>query len=415
MGGNVSEFEVGDDVENDLAFLYKDETLTDLFNRNLRDMTNVLLQPKRLEYDSSWLTTDDNGCADYTFKEFKLHVSDTVLACAKWTKNPNSDIIFIYLHTNARALVDATEILPLCNLLDANLLAFDMRGCGKSEGRLTLSLGKDVKDIVDLLIEKQPEIKIIIWARGISTYGSIDYASSQNIPKNIKFMILDTPFTSIEDIVLDAATSIKSFGVTVPSLFVKFALNLVRKSVRKEIKFDPYNVKPVAVAYAIRIPCYVLSADEDEYINDAMSQRLFETLTCPRWYRQYPGTHFGARDPCVVMAPIDKILIHLAESHDDNCDTSAGSVGHKSKSTDSISTGYEVIEKVEQTNVEWTPDSEANNCELCLRQFTVFIRRHHCRNCGNVVCNDCSLQRIPLPHLHQESPVRVCDKCLANL
>ena len=36
---------------------------------------------------------------------------------------------------------------------------------------------------------------------------------------------------------------------------------------------------------------------------------------------------------------------------------------------------------------------------------------HHCRSCGNVVCNACSKQRMVLPHLGMPFPERVCDKC----
>jgi hypothetical protein len=45
----------------------------------------------------------------------------------------------------------------------------------------------------------------------------------------------------------------------------------------------------------------------------------------------------------------------------------------------------------------WQPDSEVSECPICKRQFSVFFRRHHCRKCGRVVCNDCSPHRITIP------------------
>jgi hypothetical protein len=45
----------------------------------------------------------------------------------------------------------------------------------------------------------------------------------------------------------------------------------------------------------------------------------------------------------------------------------------------------------------WQPDSEVSECSICKRQFSVFFRRHHCRKCGRVVCNDCSPHRITIP------------------
>ncbi|XP_055699994.1 zinc finger FYVE domain-containing protein 1-like isoform X1 [Phlebotomus papatasi] len=39
-------------------------------------------------------------------------------------------------------------------------------------------------------------------------------------------------------------------------------------------------------------------------------------------------------------------------------------------------------------------------------------RRHHCRNCGRGVCNNCSRGRRPVPNHGWTTDVRVCDKCI---
>jgi len=52
-------------------------------------------------------------------------------------------------------------------------------------------------------------------------------------------------------------------------------------------------------------------------------------------------------------------------------------------------------------------------CPLCTRAFTFFHRKHHCRNCGRVVCDPCSNQKRKLQKLGTDSkPVRVCNSCL---
>ena len=38
-------------------------------------------------------------------------------------------------------------------------------------------------------------------------------------------------------------------------------------------------------------------------------------------------------------------------------------------------------------------------------------RRHHCRQCGNLVCGACSTGRAVLPHSTDGKPLRVCDEC----
>ncbi|EEB05177.1 ubiquitin-protein ligase E/phosphatidylinositol(3)-phosphate binding protein [Schizosaccharomyces japonicus yFS275] len=85
---------------------------------------------------------------------------------------------------------------------------------------------------------------------------------------------------------------------------------------------------------------------------------------------------------------------------------------------------------------KWQPDSEAIECVSCGTPFTFFHRRHHCRKCGFIFCNNCSnhFAFLPLSHIayaeyegyeddnSQESlqehdnddllvRVRVCDNC----
>lgn len=46
----------------------------------------------------------------------------------------------------------------------------------------------------------------------------------------------------------------------------------------------------------------------------------------------------------------------------------------------------------------WQPDAEVTLCPICHTQFSFFVRKHHCRKCGRVVCNSCSPHRIIIPH-----------------
>jgi hypothetical protein len=39
---------------------------------------------------------------------------------------------------------------------------------------------------------------------------------------------------------------------------------------------------------------------------------------------------------------------------------------------------------------KWTEDKEATGCQLCEKPFTLTFRRHHCRACGKLVCEECS-------------------------
>jgi hypothetical protein len=63
----------------------------------------------------------------------------------------------------------------------------------------------------------------------------------------------------------------------------------------------------------------------------------------------------------------------------------------------------------------WMPDNTASTCQKCRGLFTVLNRRHHCRNCGAIVCDTCSKRRYKLEHVDQRKQVRVCDACYSFL
>ncbi|XP_041116291.1 RUN and FYVE domain-containing protein 2-like isoform X1 [Polyodon spathula] len=61
----------------------------------------------------------------------------------------------------------------------------------------------------------------------------------------------------------------------------------------------------------------------------------------------------------------------------------------------------------------WLKDKDATHCKLCEKEFSISRRKHHCRNCGEIFCNTCSDNELPLPA--SPKPVRVCDTCHAML
>ncbi|QLQ81347.1 hypothetical protein HG537_0F01080 [Torulaspora globosa] len=61
-----------------------------------------------------------------------------------------------------------------------------------------------------------------------------------------------------------------------------------------------------------------------------------------------------------------------------------------------------------RTPADWV-DSDA--CMICSKKFTLINRRHHCRSCGGIYCQEHSSHRIVLPDLGIYEAVRVCDNC----
>lgn len=56
-------------------------------------------------------------------------------------------------------------------------------------------------------------------------------------------------------------------------------------------------------------------------------------------------------------------------------------------------------------------DSSVTACSACKRRFALVERRHHCCNCGRVLCAKCCSRKVPLEDLGYFTPVRVCQDC----
>jgi hypothetical protein len=88
---------------------------------------------------------------------------------------------------------------------------------------------------------------------------------------------------------------------------------------------------------------------------------------------------------------------------------------------------------------KWIPDKEADTCMRCqsakfnmvnrrvilFRFFPIFFnynlthlkclaKKHHCRNCGYVVCGECSKNKYLIASQSDE-PLRVCNTCYSSL
>eukprot|EP01063_Lacrimia_lanifica_P015528 TRINITY_DN2224_c1_g2_i1.p1 TRINITY_DN2224_c1_g2~~TRINITY_DN2224_c1_g2_i1.p1 ORF type:complete len:1026 (+),score=279.61 TRINITY_DN2224_c1_g2_i1:97-3174(+) len=57
----------------------------------------------------------------------------------------------------------------------------------------------------------------------------------------------------------------------------------------------------------------------------------------------------------------------------------------------------------------WVPDDHSKLCSNCGREFSLLLRRHHCRACGELCCAPCSATQMLIPGY--SSPERVCNRC----
>ncbi|KAF5451235.1 hypothetical protein F2P56_026355 [Juglans regia] len=74
-----------------------------------------------------------------------------------------------------------------------------------------------------------------------------------------------------------------------------------------------------------------------------------------------------------------------------------------------------IIKPGNEEKDHWVPDEAVSKCTSCGTDFGAFVRRHHCRNCGDIFCDKCTHGRIALTVDENAQPVRVCDRCMAEV
>ncbi|KAI8581025.1 hypothetical protein K450DRAFT_234273 [Umbelopsis ramanniana AG] len=55
--------------------------------------------------------------------------------------------------------------------------------------------------------------------------------------------------------------------------------------------------------------------------------------------------------------------------------------------------------------------NSAKDCDECGKAFTFLRQKYHCKNCGCVVCGNCSENRYEIPKFGFNNPVRCCNTC----
>ena len=74
--------------------------------------------------------------------------------------------------------------------------------------------------------------------------------------------------------------------------------------------------------------------------------------------------------------------------------------------------GVKVSDEVIFSAPVWHPNTD--RCQICDVKFSTFLRRHHCRICGQCVCDKCSPTKVALVN-YGKDPVRICSNCWKDL
>lgn len=73
---------------------------------------------------------------------------------------------------------------------------------------------------------------------------------------------------------------------------------------------------------------------------------------------------------------------------------------------------HRVFLRQSRYEVGWVLNGCSASCLVCDVRFGTFLRRHHCRSCGLIVCHACSRAKDLVGDLDRGSKTRICDLCV---
>lgn len=184
---------------------------------------------------------------------------------------------------------------------------FDFRGCGISESS-SISFGANEKYDIHAVIEQLVEMgmnKIMLWGRSMGAVASLKYIelwsnffefhTYRGINIEIVGCILDSPFSSLKQIILEIGRSKSRF----PKIAISAGYHLIKGTLEKKGGFEIADLELVESVKNIRyeIPMIFLASKQDSTISYKHSELLYEHYHCKDKRLIYiNGMHNESRD-----------------------------------------------------------------------------------------------------------------------
>ena len=254
MGADISVMREGE-LERDFEreFGSPNQSLLTCMKRAYKGFVKNIKKVERMEY------TEENlykgilyQGEDVHFESLKISHNGTNLAAGVWSESPTlleqchkHKPCVIYVHTNTRSLADAVEVLPVCEGLDACLLAFDLPGAGKSPGELAFPDSHALQSVITWAIEHIQPSCFVIWSRGTACGSVFEYIAKYSDHMTLLSMplacaVFDSPFTSIVELIRSIVDKVHKFGGTIiPKFLYSEYAQFVRKQLYKIYRIDP--------------------------------------------------------------------------------------------------------------------------------------------------------------------------------
>jgi len=255
-----------------------DESIYQFYTRSYNRLCDRVASPEKFHYNQEDFRLH---CESLRFEaiSYQVDVRNRLLQAMQVKSSHSSTaannlmgmvemkICIMYFHTNLRSLIDSAEVLSLARIINAEVVAFDLPGCGKSEGRLCGDLDQDFEVMLDWARQQlySNNVKFIIWARGMSTAPVITLLSRLSttgptrLASKIMCVVLDSPFTSIKEIVHDCLKRMHGAGFSLTKTILNFLISRMISHLSQRLDgFNLYSLAPIDLVPIIYYPVCIL-------------------------------------------------------------------------------------------------------------------------------------------------------------
>ena len=226
----------------------------------------LFITQSRYVYYPEHVITSDPSYIGLPFENVSIQTEDNLTLSGWYIPKENSLGVVLFCHGNAGNIGHRLESIRLFHQLGLDILIFDYRGYGQSEGKPTEEgTYKDAEAVWQYLVEERhtnPE-KIVIFGRSLG--GAIaSWLASRHTPG---LLILESTFTSLPDIAANLY----------PYLPVRLLLRF------------KYNT--TEYLGEVDCPTLIIHSRDDEMMPFAHGQQLFEIAPKPKEFLEITGTH----------------------------------------------------------------------------------------------------------------------------
>ena len=173
----------------------------------------------------------------------------------------------LFFHGNAGNISHRLESIMIFHDLGFDVLIFDYRGYGKSEGRPSEEgLYRDGRAAFDFLVERgYTRDRVVVFGRSLG--GAV--AARVSLEKFPGALVLESSFTSLADMAKKVARFFP-----------------VRRLLKSEYPTE-------SILGGIRCPVLVVHSPDDEIIPFSQGMKLYEAVTGPKAFFEIKGDHNG--------------------------------------------------------------------------------------------------------------------------